>query len=82
MRRVEHRKVRHLAHVQLHQAAHGLDLDELVVAEAIRRHGYDDAVSEPEAIGPKRIKHWKTPFWKRRNVLRAQRWQLALADLD
>lgn len=82
MRRVEHRKVRHLAHIQLHQATNGVDLDDLVVAEEVRRHGYHDVVSEPETVTPKRLKHWKTTFWKRRNVLRARRWQLALADDD
>jgi len=78
MRRVEHRKVRHAAHVQLHQAVQGADLDDLVVVEEVHRHGRDELVHEPKEVSPKRLKHWKTPFWKRRNVLRAQRWQLAL----
>lgn len=77
MRRVEHRKVRHQAHVQLHQAAHGADLDDLVVVEDVRRHGYDEAMNDPVEVRPNRLKHWKTPFWKRRNVLRARRWQMA-----
>jgi hypothetical protein len=79
MRQVEHRKVRHLANVQLHQAVQGVDLDDLVVAEEVRRHGYDEAFNEPKEVRPNRVRHWKTPFWKRRNVLRSQRWQLAAA---
>lgn len=77
MRRVEHRKVRHLAHVQLHQAVQGADLDDLVVVEEVHRHGYDEVVHEPKEIRSNRLRHWKAPFWKRRTVLRAQRWQLA-----
>lgn len=79
MRRVEHRKVRHQANVQLHQAAHGADLDDLVVAEDVRRHPYDEVADGPREVKPTRLRHWKTPFWKRRTVLRAQRWQLAVA---
>ena len=78
MRQVEHRKVRHLANIQLHQAANGADVDDLVVAEEVRRHGYDEVVHEPKVVRPHRLKHWKTPFWKRRTVLRTRRWQLAL----
>ena len=78
MRQVEHRKVRHLAHTQLHLAAQGADLDDLVVAEDVRRHGYDEVVNEPKEVRSNRLRHWKTPFWKRRTVLRAQRWQLAM----
>ena len=82
MRQVEHRKVRHQANVQLHQAVNGADLDDLVVVEEVRRHGYDEAADEPKEVRPNRIRHWKTPFWKRRNLLRTQRWQLAMAPDD
>jgi hypothetical protein len=77
MRRVEHRKVRHLANTQLHQAANGADLDGLVLAEEVRRHGYDEIVHEPKEVRSNRLRHWKTPFWKRRTGLRAMRWQSA-----
>ena len=77
MRRVEHRKVRHLAHVQLHQAVQGADLDDLLVVEEVHRNGYDEVVHEPKEVRSNRLRHWKTPFWKRRTVLRIERWRLA-----
>ena len=80
MRRVEHRKVRHQASMQLHAAVQGADPDELVVVEEVRRHAYDEAIDEPTEVRPKRLRHWKTPFWKRRSSLRAERWQLAVAE--
>jgi hypothetical protein len=80
MRKVEHRKVRHLANTQLHLATNGADLDDLVVAEEVRRHAYDEVADEPREVRPNRLRHWKTPFWKRRTVLRAQRWQLATGE--
>lgn len=82
MRQVEHRKVRHQASMQLHAAVQGADPDELVLAEEVRRHAYDDAVDTPTEVRPRRMRHWKTPFWKRRRALRTERWQLAVGDLD
>ena len=83
IRQVEHRKVRHQATLQLREAAHGADPDGLVLAEDIRRHGYGEISDRPEASAhSRRLRHWKTPFWKRRTSLRAQRWQIAVSDLD
>lgn len=75
--------MRHQATLQLREAAHGADPEALVLAEDIRRHGYGELSDRPGSPkGSRRVKHWKTPFWKRRTSLRAQRWQLANADLD
>jgi hypothetical protein len=83
MRQVEHRKVRHQATIQLREATLGADPDELVLAEDVRRHGYGEAGERPvPSPSPRRVRHWKTPFWKRRRSLRAQRWALASVELD
>ncbi len=83
MRQVEHRKVRHQATIQLREAAYGADPDGLVLAEDIRRHGYGEISERPEPrVATRRLRHWKTPFWKRRTSLRAQRWALAGTELD
>ena len=83
MRQVEHRKVRHQASLQLREAAFGADPDDLVVVRDVRRHGYGEVAERPEAKSSgRRLRHWKTPFWKRRSSLRAQRWALAATDLD
>ena len=82
MRQVD-RKVRHQATLQLREAAYGVDPDGLVIAQDVRRHGYGEVGERPEPrTGSRQIKHWKTPFWKRRTSLRAQRWTLATHDLD
>lgn len=83
MRQVEHRKVRHQATLQLREAAYGADPDDLVIAQDVRRHGYGEVGdrAEPRARS-NRLRHWKTPFWKRRTSLRAQRWALASGDLE
>jgi hypothetical protein len=83
MRQVEHRKVRHQATLQLREAAYGADPENLVVAQDVRRHGYGEVAERPAPrAGSRQIKHWKTPFWKRRTSLRAQRWAMATTELD
>ncbi len=70
MRQVEHRKVRHQATIQLREAVFGADPDDLVVVEEIHRHGYGEISDRPERrTGDSRLRHWKTPFWKRRSTL-------------
>jgi len=83
MRQVEHRKVRHQATLQLREAAFGADPDDLVIAQDVRRHGYGEIAERPvPKTGSRVVRHWKTPFWKRRTSLRAERWALAFNDLD
>jgi hypothetical protein len=83
MRQVEHRKVRHQATLQLREAVHGADPDDLVIVQEVRSHGYEEAGERLEPrVRSRRLRHWKTPFWKRRTNLRAQRWALAVDRLD
>lgn len=52
------------------------DVDDLALERPKAEHGYREPASVPtheEAAPSKRRKHWKQPFWKRRNAARAER---------
>jgi hypothetical protein len=56
------------------------DLDTVVDPRSPVSTGRRASVGRPQAkAGTRRVKHWKQPFWKRRNNVRAQR---ALAERD
>ncbi len=82
-RKAEHRKVRRGVHQALHVAAVEGEHDELVLDLPHPTHGYTEEheAPEPHATGrpPRRVRHWKQPFWKRRTQARrrkAEAWQL------
>jgi DNA-binding helix-hairpin-helix protein with protein kinase domain len=65
-RRRTARRIRHVAKVSLLAA----DPDDIVLPEPVRM-----AAPRPvrEQSGHRRFRHWKAPFWKRRNVARHRR---------
>jgi len=75
-RLVRQRTVRHRANTELHLAALAGDTEGLVFAEP--RHSGLRLPSEDTAapsVGSHRVRHWKQPFWKRRNAVARQRAQ-------
>jgi hypothetical protein len=70
-RRVEHRRVRRAAHVELRTLwepeDHALPLPVHTSAKA------DPAEREETTVSRRRFKVWKTKDWKRRSALRAER---------
>ncbi|MCB1256882.1 MAG: hypothetical protein KDB26_07250 [Microthrixaceae bacterium] len=76
-RKASHRKVRRSVNQSLHLATMQEELDDLVLDLPRPTHGYTDE-HEPtqprSASDPKRrLRHWKQPFWKRRNLERRRR---------
>lgn len=76
-RKASHRKLRRAVNQSLHLATLDADLDDLVLETPRPTHGYTD---EHEPAAPKsmsaprrRLRHWKQPFWKRRNLERRRR---------
>ena len=65
-RRRTARRIRHDAKVSLLAA----DPDDVVLPEPVRMTPHRPA---PAANGQRRFRHWKAPFWKRRNAERHRR---------
>ena len=80
-RRVEHHRERRAAHVALAAAA---DPDTLIDPRRPhtlhREHREREVQTAADDAPRRRLRHWKTPFWKRRNALRRER-NRAIADL-
>lgn len=64
-RRRTARRIRHDAKVSLMAA----DPDDIVLPEPVRMTGHRPVREE----GRRRFRHWKAPFWKRRNLERHRR---------
>lgn len=70
-RRVEHRRVRRAAHVELSQM---VEPEDLALPRPVRTSLKADPGERPEATVPsRRFKVWKTKDWKRRSTNRAER---------
>jgi hypothetical protein len=69
-RRLDHRRDRHTAKAALLAS----DLEAVVLPSAPRQLATDDVpkATVSPATRP-RFRHWKAPFWKRRNVARHER---------
>lgn len=84
-RKAEHRRVRRSVNQDLHLAALEEDHDDLVLDLPRPTHGYttEHAPATPRATGDpqNRTRHWKQPFWKRRNVERQRRAEMYEASL-
>lgn len=76
-RKAEHRRVRRTVNQRLHVATLGEDPDGLVLELPHPTHGYTDEHDAPDARAdgrpPKRVRHWKQTFWKRRTLERRRR---------
>jgi hypothetical protein len=70
IRRVGNRKVRRQTRLALDGDPDGVVVPKSPVS-AGRRASLGPAPAKE--TGRRRVKHWKQPFWKRRNVVRAQR---------
>ncbi len=77
IRKAEHRKVRRGVNQALHLTALGDDPDDLVLELPHPTHGYTEVhevpASHAEAAPPRRVRHWKQAFWKRRSTDRRRR---------
>ncbi len=70
-RRVEHRRVRRAAHVELSQMA---EPEDHALPRPVNTSLKSDPLERPEAsVGRSRFKVWKTKEWKRRSAARAER---------
>jgi hypothetical protein len=70
-RRVEHRRVRRAAHVELAQLA---EPEDHALPRPVHTSAKADPGERPEAtVGRRRFKVWKTKEWKRRSAQRAAR---------
>ena len=80
-RKAEHRRVRRNVNQALHLATALDDTDELVLETPHATHGYTDEHTPPaphaSAAPPKRLRHRKQTFWKRRTEQRRQRARLS-----
>ncbi|MEI2637957.1 MAG: hypothetical protein V9F03_02985 [Microthrixaceae bacterium] len=85
-RKASHRKVRRSVNQSLHLATMQDDLDELVLDAPIHTHGFTDehepAQPRSTSAPQRRLRHWKQPFWKRRNLERRRRNQTEDAVLS
>lgn len=76
-RKAEHRRLRRQVNQALHVASLEEDHDGLVLELPHPTHGYidvhDEPVSRETEKPPKRLRHWKQAFWKRRNLERHRR---------
>ena len=71
-RRLDHRRDRHTAKTALQVS----DPEAVVLPSTPRQLVADDApkaVATPSPKTGRRFRHWKAPFWKRRNVARHER---------
>lgn len=80
-RKASHRKLRRSVNQSLHLATTmEEDLDGLVLEMPRPTHGYTDdhepAAPKSTAAPRRRMRHWKQPFWKRRNLERRRRNQM------
>ncbi len=72
-RAATHRTMRHRANTEMHLAALVDDTEDLVFSQP-RHSGVKVTVdTQPVATTRKPIRHWKEPFWKRRNAVARQR---------
>lgn len=70
-RRVEHRRVRRAAQVELKQLA---EPEDHALPRPVHTSAKADPADRPEAVVTRsRFKVWKTKEWKRRSMVRAQR---------
>jgi hypothetical protein len=70
-RRVEHRRVRRAAHVELAKMA---EPEDHALPRPVHTSAKADPGDRPETtVGRRRFKVWKTKDWKRRSALRAAR---------
>lgn len=70
-RRVEHRRVRRAAQVELSQLA---EPEDHALPLPVRTSAKVDPSERPEvAVSRRRFKVWKTKDWKRRSAMRAER---------
>lgn len=70
-RRVEHRRVRRAAHVELSQL---VEPEDLALPRPVHTSAKVDPQERPEtAVKRRRFKVWKTKDWKRRSTNRAER---------
>jgi hypothetical protein len=85
-RKAEHRRLRRNVNQALHLAALGDDPDGLVLEDPHPTHGYTDEHGAPDTHAdgrpPRRLRHWKQPFWKRRTLERRRRAEMATALVD
>jgi hypothetical protein len=69
-RRVEHRRVRRAAHVELGK----LEPEDHALPRPVHTSAKADPAERPDPdVGSRRFKVWKTKDWKRRSMQRAQR---------
>lgn len=70
-RRVEHRRVRRAAHVELAKMA---EPEDHVLPRPVHTSAKADPAEKPEpVVSKRRFKVWKTKGWKRRSARRAER---------
>ncbi|MEM9561862.1 MAG: hypothetical protein AAGA93_04550 [Actinomycetota bacterium] len=70
-RRVEHRRVRRAAHVELSQMT---EPEDLALPRPVHTSVKADPGDRPErSVSRRRFKVWKTKEWKRRSINRAER---------
>lgn len=76
-RKASHRKLRRSVNQSLHLATMQEDLEDLVLDLPRPTHGYTDehepAATKASSAPKRRLRHWKQPFWKRRNLERQRR---------
>ncbi len=76
-RKAEHRRLRRGVNQALHQTTLGDDPEALVLDLPHPTHGYHEDHERPashaEPAPPRRVRHWKQPFWKRRAADRRRR---------